>query len=118
MSSAGSRFNRRNNNECGRAMSGSCGEFVVLKTITEITNPNCGKKFWGCRNWRNRNDSGCNYFQFVVDDDDKCDDVDERDMKIARQKKKNGKLKHEVSFLKEELCNSRRCCKIAIYAHT
>lgn len=91
-----------------------CGEFVVLKTVTEITNPNYGKKFWGCRNWRNRNDSGCNYFQFVVDDDDKCDDVDERDIKIARQKKKNGKLKNEVSFLKEELCNSRRCCKIAI----
>ncbi|KEH19772.1 hypothetical protein MTR_8g468130 [Medicago truncatula] len=85
-----------------------------MTTVTEITNPNCGKKFWGCRNWRNRNDSGCNYFQFVVDDDDKCDDVDERDMKIARQKKKNVNLKHEVSFLKEELCNSRRCCKIAI----
>ena len=62
MSSAGSRVNRRSNNENGRAISGSvssgfkgqirkcqCGDFLVMKTVTDMTNLNYGKKFWGCR---------------------------------------------------------------------
>jgi len=126
MSSAGSRVNRRSNNENGRAISGSvgfgfrgqirkcqCGQFLAMKTVTDMINLSYRKKFWGCRNWRNRFNSGCNYFQFLADDDN-GDVIDERDMKIARLKKKNGKLKHEVCFLKEELCNSKSCSKIAI----
>jgi len=59
MSSAGSRVNRRSNNENGRAIYGSvssgfkgqirkcqCGEFLVMKTVTDMTNLNYGKKFW------------------------------------------------------------------------
>jgi len=62
MSSAGSRVNRIRNNENGRAISGyvgfgfkgkirkcQCGKFVVMKNVTDMTNPNYGKKLWGCR---------------------------------------------------------------------
>lgn len=129
MSSAGSRFNCRSNEsgfKNGRANSRSvgtgsrrqnrkceCDEYLILKTVNDITNPNYGEKFWGCRNWRNKIDNGCNYFEFV--DDCKADErYDERDLKIARQKKKNGKLKNEICYLKEELCNSRRFTKLAL----
>jgi hypothetical protein len=128
MSSATSRFNRRSSNEFGfkseRGLSGSvgsgvrrrirkcsCGEFLVLRTVTDESNPNYGEKFWGCRNWRNRVDNGCNHFQWVENEDDV---VDDRDVRIAKQKKKNGKLKHEICCLKDELFSSRKCCKIAI----
>jgi len=128
MSSATSHFNCRSNNEVGlkseRGISGyvgygvrrrirkcSCGELLVLQTITDESNPNYGEKFWGCRNWRNRIDNGCNHFQWVDNEDDV---VDERDVKIAKQKKKIGKLKQSVCFLKEELINSRKSCKIVV----
>jgi len=128
MSSATSRFNRRSNNEVGlkserglsrsvgsgvrrRIRKCSCGEFLVLRTITDESNPRYGEKFWGCRNWRNRIDNGCNHFEWV-DNEDYV--VDERDVKIAKQKKKIGKLKKSVCFLKEELINSRKYCKIAV----
>jgi hypothetical protein len=82
-----------------------------LQTVTDKTNPNYGEKFWGCRNWRNRIEKGCNHFKWLDDEDDV---VDERDMKIAKQNKKIGKLKQSICFLKEELINSRKCCKIVL----
>lgn len=99
--SVGSSIRRRNRN-CG------CGEPPVLRTITDMTNPHYGQKFWGCRNWKNRIDNGCNLFRLLDDDV-----VDERDLKIGRQKKKIVKLKDEVFVLKEDLSNSRKWCKIA-----
>ncbi|WJX20147.1 hypothetical protein P8452_09737 [Trifolium repens] len=72
-----------------------CGEEVRLKTVGDILSVNYGKKFWGCRNWRRDNNAGCDFFKWLDDDV-----VDERDLKIARQKKKNGKLKNEVCVLK------------------
>jgi len=55
--------------------------------------PNCGKKFWGCRNYRNVSDKGCSYFKLV----DENDFIDERELKIEKQSKKIKKLKIELS---------------------
>lgn len=48
---------------------------------------NFGKKFLDYRNYINDMDKGCNFFKWLDDET-----VDERDLKIERQKKKNLKL--------------------------
>jgi hypothetical protein len=85
-----------------------CGEEVRLKTVGDILSVNYGKKFWGCRNWRRDSNAGCDFFKWFDDDV-----VDERDLKIARQKKKNGKLKNEVCVLKNELLSTQKWLKIS-----
>jgi len=62
-------------------------------------NPNCGKKLWGCRNYRNSSDRGCSYFKLVDEDDV----MDERDLKIEKLKKKKNKLKSDLSRTRQWL---------------
>lgn len=59
-----------------------CNEICVVRTGSDFKNVNCGKKFFGCRNYKDMNDKSCGFFN--------CVDVDtnERDLKIGRQKKK------------------------------
>ncbi|CAJ2636194.1 unnamed protein product [Trifolium pratense] len=73
-------------------------EELVLHTVTDITSLNFGKKFWGCRNYRNCNDKGCSFFKWFDDDI-----VDERDLKIERQKKKKLKLKNDLASTRKWL---------------
>jgi len=61
-----------------------CGETLVMRTVTNALNPNCGNNLWGCRNYRNSSDRGCNYFKLVDEDDV----MDERDLKIEKHKLK------------------------------
>ena len=72
--SVGSSLRRRSTRNC------KCGETIVIRTVTDALNPNCGKKFWGCRNYRNSSDKGCSYFKLV----DENDVMDERDLKIEK----------------------------------
>lgn len=58
----------------------------------DMNSVNFGKKFWGCRNFRNHVNKGCNFFKWFEDDI-----IDERDLKIQRQKKKIQKLKKEIN---------------------
>ncbi|CAJ2636596.1 unnamed protein product [Trifolium pratense] len=85
-----------------------CDEVAILRTVKDISSRNFGKKFWGCRNWRHDGDAGCSFFKWFSDDI-----VDERDLKIARQKKKNGKLKNDVYVLKNELVITQKWLKIS-----
>jgi ABC-type lipoprotein release transport system permease subunit len=77
-------------------------------------NPNCGKKFWGCRNYRNSSDKGCSYFRLVDEDDV----MDERDLKIEKQKlkieKQKKKKKKKKNKLKSELSRTRQWLIMAI----
>ena len=83
--SLGSNLRKRAITEC------RCGEETVVRTVTDTYNPNCGKKFLGCRNYKNQFDKGCSFFKLV--DEELCDD---RDLKIAKLEKKNTKLKTEL----------------------
>jgi hypothetical protein len=80
----GSVMRRRSFREC------RCGEKQVLRTVTDVSNPNFGKKFWGCVNYKNQFDKGCNYFNWF---DSRDDIIDAKDMEIEKLKKKNLKLK-------------------------
>jgi len=42
--SVGSSLRRKTSIEC------RCGEGTMIRTITDNTNPNCGRIFWGCKN--------------------------------------------------------------------
>jgi hypothetical protein len=86
----------------------ACEEVVVSRTVNDITSVNYGKRFWACRNWRRDTNAGCGFFKWFDDDV-----VDERDLKIAKQKKKNGKLKTEVCVLKNELLSTQKWLKIS-----
>lgn len=92
--SIGSSYSRRRSIEC------RCGDYGVIRTVTDITNPNCGKKFRGCRNYRNSTDKGCGFFKLVEDDN-------ERELKIEKQKRKNMKLKIELT-------NTRKWLKMSL----
>lgn len=63
-----------------------------------MSNPNCGEKFWGCKNYKHSFDKGCSFFKLLDDDV-----IDERDIKIEKQKKKNKKLKIELENTKKLL---------------
>jgi len=65
-----------------------CGEETVVRTVTDSHNPNCGKKFWGCRNYKNQYDKGCSFFKLVDEDFN-----DDKDLKIVKLEKKISKLK-------------------------
>jgi hypothetical protein len=87
--SVGSNMRKRAIFEC------RCGEETVVRTVTDSHNPNCGKKFWGCRNYKNQYDKGCSFFKLVDEDFNDERDVkiaDERDVKIAKLEKKVWKL--------------------------
>jgi len=98
--SVGSNLRRRSIPNC------RCGETVVIQTVTDAFNRNCGKKFWGCRNYRNSSDKGCNYFK-LVDEDDVMDErdllIEKQKLKIDKQKKKKKKLKIELSITRQWL---------------
>lgn len=68
-----------------------CQDESVMHTISDINNVNYGRKFWGCRNYRNYLEKGYNFFKWLVDET-----VDERDLKLQRNKKKIARLKNEV----------------------
>lgn len=63
-----------------------------------MSNLNCGEKFWGCKNYKNSFDKGCSFFKLLDDDV-----IDERYIKIEKQKKKNIKLKIELENTKKLL---------------
>ncbi|KEH27942.1 GRF zinc finger protein [Medicago truncatula] len=98
--SVGSSLRRRAARNC------RCGENVVVRTVTDSLNPNCGKKFWGCRNYRNSIDKGCSYFK-LVDEDDVMDErdlkIEKQRLKIEKQKKKKNKFKSDLSRTREWL---------------
>ncbi|KAL5062859.1 hypothetical protein RYX36_024596 [Vicia faba] len=48
------------------------------------------EKIWGCRNYKNQLEKGCNFFKWVGDEV-----VDGRNLKTERQRKKILKLKNE-----------------------
>jgi len=81
----GSSLRRRVVGEC------RCGETPVIRTVTNNTNPNCGKKFWGCKNCRNHYEKGCGFFKLVDEEQ-----VDDRDLLYAKLERKNLKLKNEL----------------------
>ena len=83
---------RRSDKECG------CKDIEVLKTVTDVMNPNYGKQFWGCRNYRSKLDPGCNHFRWLDDDI-----VDERNMLIEKLKKKNLKMKLALAGTTKQL---------------
>ena len=93
--SVGSNLRKRAIAEC------RCGEETVVRTVTDTYNPNCGKKFLGCRNYKNQFDKGCSFFKLV--DEEFCD---EKDLKIAKLEKK--------TKLKNELGKTRSWLKISI----
>lgn len=68
-----------------------CQEECIIRTVLDLNNVNVGKKFWGCRYYRNQMEKICNFFKWVEDEV-----VDGRDLKIERQRKKIFKLKNEV----------------------
>ncbi|RHN41090.1 putative transcription factor GRF family [Medicago truncatula] len=84
----GSVMRMRSFRECG------CGEKQVLRTVTDVSNPNYGKKFWGCVNYKNQFDKGCNYFNWF---DFRDDIIDAKDKEIEKLKKKNLKLKNALA---------------------
>jgi len=94
----GSVMRRRSVREC------RCGEKQVLMIVTDVSNPNCGKKFWGCVNYKNQFDKGCNYFNWF---DLRDDIIDAKDKEIEKLKKKTLKLK-------VALASSQKCLKISI----
>lgn len=63
------------------SMPGGC-----CMTVTNITSINFGEKNWRCRNEKNSNDKYYNFFKQFDDDI-----IDERNLKIKRQKKKKFK---------------------------
>ncbi|AES75143.1 GRF zinc finger protein [Medicago truncatula] len=80
----GSILRRRSFRDC------RCGEKQVLRTVSDVTNPNFGKKNLGCINYKNQFDKGCNYFNWF---DARDDIIDAKDRKIEKHKKKTVKLK-------------------------
>jgi len=81
----GSSLRRRVVGEC------RCGETPVIRIVTDNTNLNCGRKFWGCKNYRNHYEKGCGFFKLVDEEQ-----VDDRDLLYSKLEKKNLKLKNEL----------------------
>lgn len=79
-----------------------CGVECVVRTVSDSTNPNRGRHFYGCRNYKNTLDKGCNFFRLVDDEV-----VDERDFKIE-------KLRRNNIGLRVELSNTKRWLKISV----
>jgi len=75
--SVGSNLRKRSFFEC------RCGEDTVVRTVIDSQNPNCGKKLWGCTNYKNQYDKGCGFFKLVDEEF-----IDERDVKIAKLEEK------------------------------
>jgi len=102
--SVGSSLRRRSVPSC------RCGENVVIRTVNDALNPNCGKKLWRCRNYRNSSDKGCSYFKLVDEDDV----MNERDLKIEKQKLKIEKQKKKKNKLKSDLSRTRQWLIMAL----
>ena len=68
-----------------------CGEIPVIRTVTDNTNPNCGKKFRGSKNYRNHYEKGCGFFKLVDEEQ-----VDDRDLLYSKLEKKNLMLKNKL----------------------
>ncbi|KAL5056144.1 hypothetical protein RYX36_036826, partial [Vicia faba] len=67
-----------------------CQDESVIRIVNDVKNVNYGRKFWGCRYYRNHMKKGCNFYKWL------CDEfVDERDLKLERQKKNINKLNNE-----------------------
>jgi hypothetical protein len=109
--SVGSNLRKRAITEC------RCGEETVVRTVTDTYNPNCGKKFLGCRNYKNQFDKGCSFFKLV--DEEFCD---EKDLKIAKLEKKNQKLKNQLgktrSWLKMSIILGLLCFGVCLVLGT
>jgi len=94
-----------------------CGEETVIRTVTDNTNPNCGKRFWGCKNYKNHFDKGCSFFKLLNEGL-----TDERGLLISKLQKKNAKLKHELektrSWLKNSLIFGLACFDVCLVLGT
>ncbi|CAL5186782.1 unnamed protein product [Lathyrus oleraceus] len=66
-----------------------CQDESVICTVSDMDSVSYRRKFWGCRNYKNYMDKGCNFFKWLGDEI-----VDEMDLKIDTQKKKISKLKN------------------------
>jgi len=85
-----SNLRRRTITEC------RCGEESVIRTVMDSANPNCGRKFWGCKNYKNQFDKGCSFFKLIDEDYNEDNDKNELEKKLAKVEKKNKKLKNEL----------------------
>jgi hypothetical protein len=83
--SVGSNLRRRVATQC------RCGDESVIRTVMDSSNPNCGRKFWGCRNYKNSFDKGCSFFKLIEEDYN-----EDSDNKSAKLEKKNLKLKTQL----------------------
>ena len=72
-----------------------------MRTVTYRNSVNVGKKFWGCRNYKNQLEKGRNFFKWVGDKV-----VDGRNLKIERKRKKILKLKNGVLSIRGLLKNA------------
>lgn len=72
-----------------------CQDDSVLRTVSDVNSVNYGRNFWGCRNYKNHMGKGCKLFKWLRDEF-----VDERDLKLERQKNKINKFKNEVIHTK------------------
>ena len=93
-----------------------CGEESVIRTVTNNTNPNCGKRFLGCKNYITM--IKVVVFFKLLDEEL----TDERDLLIAKLQKKNAKLKHELektrSWLKMSLIFGLACFGVCLVLWT
>ncbi|KAL5053567.1 hypothetical protein RYX36_034249 [Vicia faba] len=78
-----------------------CQEECVMHIVTDLNSVNVGKKFLGCRNYKNQLEKGRNFFKWVGDKV-----VDGRNFKIERKRKKILKLKNDVLSIRGLLKNS------------
>jgi hypothetical protein len=83
-----------------------CGDFPVIRTVTDASNLNCGKKFWRCNNYRNSFEKGCGFFKLVKDENfctESKEEGLELKLKSEKRKRMNRKLKMDLAKTKNWL---------------
>ena len=92
----GSNLKRRVATEC------RCGDESVIRTVMDSSNPNCGRKFWGCINYKNSFDRGCSFFKLIEEDYNEDSD------------NKYAKLENFFLKLKTQLQKTRSWLKLSL----
>ncbi|AES79094.1 GRF zinc finger protein [Medicago truncatula] len=83
-----------------------CGDFPIIRTVNDTSNPNCGKKFWSCNNYRNSFEKGCGFFKLIEDEEfctESKDEGLELKLKSEKTKRKNKKLTMDLAKTKNWL---------------
>jgi len=83
--SVGSNLRRRVATEC------RCGDESLIRTVMDSSNPNCRRKFWRCKNYKNSFDKSCNFFKLIEEDYN-----EDKDNKYAKLEKFFLKLKTQL----------------------